>query len=89
MTPPTRIRTNTVPYRKGFVEVTPCIHKGHVNLESWEVHAEVEISEHEWVTGLDSDEAIIANIEMEFSPSDARKLGNALLKAAEEAEAEQ
>ena len=88
MTSPTRIRTNVVPYRKGFVEVSSSVNKGHVNLESWEVHAEVDISDHEWVTDLSSDEAVIANIEMEFSPCDARRLGEALLKAADQAEAE-
>ena len=51
------------------------------------MNSEIDISEKEWVTNLDSEEAVVANIEMELSPGDARKIANALTEAAERAEA--
>ncbi|MBT2332319.1 hypothetical protein J7E49_00105 [Variovorax paradoxus] len=43
-----KIRFNDVCYRQGFLEVTANIHPGHINLETWEIHPDLDISEKEF-----------------------------------------
>ena len=47
--PAIRLKCDSVPYRKGFIEVVGGIHDGCVNLESWVIHAERELDEIDWV----------------------------------------
>ena len=78
-----RVRCDSVRYRQGFIEVIPGIHAGLVNVETWEVSAEADI------TGLFpesdglSDSDFVANTELELTPGQARSLAAALLAAAD------
>ena len=81
-----RVRCDTVKYRQGFIEVVGQIHPGLVNVETWEVSAEADI------TGLDvdsdslTDDDFVANTELELTPQQARSLAAALVAAADAAE---
>ena len=81
--PPQTIRCNSISYRKGFVEVSR-VHDGCVNLESWSVHSEAEIS------GIDihderiDDEDITGNVELELGIEAAEQLIAALHAAVRE-----
>lgn len=76
------MRCDTVTYRQGFIEVIGGIHDGLVNVETWKVSAEIDI------TGLfprserltDSD---FSNTELELTPTQARNLAAALVAAAD------
>ena len=80
---PQTIRCNSIAYRKGFVEVSR-VHDGCVNLESWSVHSEAEIS------GIDirderiDDEDITGNVELELGIEAAERLIAALQAAVDE-----
>lgn len=42
---PVTIRCNAVSYRQGFIEITPGIHDGCVNIECWDVFSGHDISQ--------------------------------------------
>jgi hypothetical protein len=83
-----RMQCASVKYRQGFIEVVAQIHPGLVNIETWQVSAEADI------TGLDpssdrlTDDDFVANTEMELTPAQARSLAAALVAAAATVEAE-
>ena len=80
------IKCRSVAYRQGFIEVTPNIHMGLVNLEIWGVRAECDLSSIE----LDGDELtdsdVEANCELELSADEVRRLIDQLQQALAEAE---
>jgi hypothetical protein len=82
--PSLRICCDNIPYRRGFIEVST-IHSRCVNLETWWVSAEWEAP----LTTLDAvtDEAVLANTEIELTIEQARALANAILAAADAASA--
>jgi len=83
-----RIKCDAIPYRKGFLEVTAAIHDGCVNIEAWEVAAETRIDNVSWVDDASlAESSVIANIEIELSAEQARRLGAELLEMAESVEA--
>lgn len=85
MTTPLRLRCDSVRYRQGFVEVSN-IHPGCVNIESWDVSAEVEKLPN-WVSSdALSSKDIVSNSELELSAAQARELAAFLLGAATAAE---
>jgi len=69
-----KIRFNDVLYRQGFLEVTANIHPGHINLETWEIHPDFDISGQEFDDVAITDEAVIANTEIELNIKQARAL---------------
>ena len=84
-----RLRCCSIRYRQGFFEVTSNTHPGLVNLEAGDVSPDCDLASIEWVDDdalLDED--VQANTELELTPAEARALGNALLEAADDAEAE-
>jgi hypothetical protein len=85
--PPRKLQCDGVAYRKGVVEVVPAIHPGFVNLEAWQMHPDASMSK---ATGSSGDALpdgeVTGNVELELSPSEARRLGEALLDAAVVAE---
>lgn len=84
---PFRLKCESVPYRKGFVEVTPSIHDGCVNIETWEVHAEASLEDAEWMDDPSiPDPSVIANCEFELTALEARNLAEALLTASQSVE---
>jgi hypothetical protein len=38
------IKCNTVKYRQGYIEVSQDIHPGCINIETWDVHPDLDIS---------------------------------------------
>ncbi|MEZ5653437.1 MAG: hypothetical protein R3E87_23120 [Burkholderiaceae bacterium] len=82
----TRIKCRSVVYRQGFIEVTPNIHEGLVNLEIWGVRAECDLSSIE----LDGDELtdsdVEANCELELAADEVRQLIKQLQQALARAE---
>ncbi len=81
-----RVRCNSVKYRQGFIEVIGHIHAGLVNIETWQISVEADIS------GLfpGSEEldykSFEANTELELTPAQARLMAEALVIAADFAE---
>lgn len=71
-------------YRRGFVEITPGIHEGKVNVETFEISADADVEGAVWVDDekLQAQD-IVSNTEIELSPEEAESLANALLEAAE------
>lgn len=81
-----RIKCVGVPYRQGWVEVAVGVHRGYVNLESWSVAPDVDITHHSAELALLPDETVSGNAELELSLEQARALVLALQEAIERAE---
>lgn len=81
--PPQTIRCSSIAYRKGFVEVSR-VHDGCVNLESWSVNSEVEISGVDIRDERIDDEDITGNVELELGIEAAERLIAALQAAVDE-----
>ena len=80
---PQTIRCNSISYRKGFVEVSR-VHDGCVNLESWSVHSEAEISGIGIRDERIADEDITGSVELELGVEAAERLIAALQAAVDE-----
>jgi len=70
----TLIKCNSIDYRKGYVEVRGDIHPNCINLEIWNIHPDIDISELDLGDDAMPDEAVIANTEIEFSIKKAEDL---------------
>lgn len=81
-----RIQCNSVGYRQGFIEVIAQIHPGLVNLETWQVSADADITELYPESDNLTDEDFVANTELELTPAQARSLAAVLAAAADSAE---
>jgi hypothetical protein len=84
-----RIQCDAVPYRQGTIEVLSRVHEGCVNLETWNVSADTDLSSFELGDGSRAAGSVLANTELELRPSEARQLAEALITAARRAEASQ
>ena len=78
---PLKFRCDTIYYRKGFVEITPGIHAGCINLECWQIQNDLDISGMDLLDQRIADEAITANVELELSVETAEALVVALQAA--------
>ena len=77
--PTIRLKCVGVPYRQGFIEVTPTIHEGHVNIETWNVDPRVDLDGVHWVTtSALPDDKVLSNTEVELTIADAKKLVTAI-----------
>lgn len=76
-----RIRCFGVPYRQGWIEVWPGVHRGFVNLETWTVAGEFDLSAPDASLASLPDSAIDGNTEVELSLDQARALVAALQRA--------
>jgi hypothetical protein len=84
---PRKLHCSGVSYRQGVIEVIPAIHRGFVNLEAWQTSPDSSATTAaELAGGAFPEGAIIADVELELSPAEARRLGHALLDAADVAE---
>jgi len=68
-----KIRFNDVPYRQGFLEVSN-IHPGHINIETWEIHPDLDISEKQLDDKAITDDCVVANTEIELNVDQAKAL---------------
>ncbi len=83
-----RVRCDAVKYRQGFIEVVGQIHPGLVNVETWQVSMEADLSGLNVESDRLTDADFVANTELELTPAQARALAAALVATAEAAEAE-
>ncbi|RQO63855.1 hypothetical protein DBV14_02145 [Variovorax sp. KBW07] len=68
-----KICFNDVRYRQGFLEVTANIHPGHINLETWQIHPDLDISGKQSDEVL-ADDSVTANTEIELNVEQAKAL---------------
>ena len=68
------LKVNSVNYRKGFIEVTGNIHPNCINIETWEIISDKDISELSLEKESIIDEDIVANTEIELSIREAKDL---------------
>ncbi|MFC3195336.1 hypothetical protein ACFODZ_13870 [Marinicella sediminis] len=68
------IKANTINYRKGFIEVTPAIHDGCINIEAWNIHPDKDIKNIS--IGMDqlADDDVVGNVEIELNEDEVRAL---------------
>lgn len=74
-------KCNEIRYRKGFIEVVGGIHDGCINLETWGIHPDVDISSIDRPGQTSSDDEITGNTELEMSVETAEALVKALQAA--------
>lgn len=80
-----RLKCDSVVYRKGFIEVTPAIHDGCVNIETWGIDADTNLEHVAWVDDV-SDSSVVANCELEMTLDPARNLAESILAAIQSTE---
>jgi hypothetical protein len=80
------VQCDAVNYRKGFLEVIGGIHAGMVNVETWQVVPETDISGLEPGSDRLSDRHFTGNVELELTPVQARSLAATLTAAADNVE---
>lgn len=75
------IKCNFIKYRKGYIEVLGSIHKGCVNLEVWNIHPNIDITEIDLGDKSMTDDAVTANAEIELTTKEAETLVQQLTEA--------
>ena len=68
------IRCNAIDYRQGFIEVQSRIHKDCINIETWQVDADINITAVGLSDGGITNDNIIGNTEIELSLKNAEQL---------------
>ena len=68
------IKCNSIEYRKGFVEVRGDIHNNCINIETWNIDPDVNITNVNLEDNSLKDVSIIANTEIELSITNAEAL---------------
>lgn len=69
-----KIKCNAIEYRKGFIEVKSNIHAGCINLETWSIHPDVDISDDKSSLDTLSENDITGNTEIELTVERAKEL---------------
>ena len=69
-----RFKCNSISYRKGYIEVVADIHAGLINMETWNIHSELGITErmlgeHDFLI-----DGVVGNTELELSVDEAKLL---------------
>ena len=70
----TKIKCDNIDYRKGYIEVSPKVHKNCINIETREVNTEIDLSKIDISDDKFSDDWIISNTELELSAENALEL---------------
>ncbi len=73
-----KIKCNSISYRKGFVEITSNIHDGFINFEVWNIHPDTNISSDNFSFDMITDGDITGNVEIELSVENAQEVLKAL-----------
>jgi len=76
-----KIKCNNVEYRKGYIEVTSNIHDNSINIESWDIRVDIDLSKLDISDQDFSDDGVTGNIEIEMNVEQARGLVNLLQTA--------
>ncbi len=79
-----RIQCSDVNYRKGYIEITQGIHAGCVNLETWNVDPDIDLSVLDIRDDNFPDAGITGNTEIELNPDQVRELIRQLQNALDE-----
>ena len=74
MTGSKMIKCNNVDYRKGYIEITPCIHEGCINIETWDIHVDVDLSTIEIGDDDFPEDGVTGNTEIEMNITEAEHL---------------
>ncbi len=69
-----QIKCDGVNYRKGFIEVSTQIHDKHINIETWNIQPDVNISKNQIAVGQFNNDDVIGNTEIELSVEQAEIL---------------
>jgi len=69
-----KIKCNGVNYRQGYIEVDSQIHREHINIEIWNVHPDLDISNEQSDVSQLNDSDVIGNTEIELSVEQAELL---------------
>lgn len=69
-----KIKCNNVEYRKGFIEVIPNIHDGFINIETWDIHAELDITNLELEDEIFPEDGVTGNTEIEMNLNETEEL---------------
>ena len=75
------IRCNSIAYRQGFIEVQPAIHDNCINIETWQIDPNTDISAINLTDDALSENAITGNTELELSIENAEQLVGLLQSA--------
>ena len=76
-----KIKCNNVEYRKGYIEVSPNIHDGFINLETWDIDPEIDLSKIDIDDDNFPENAVTANTEIELSVKETEELISKLQEA--------
>lgn len=76
-----RVMCDSISYRKGYIDVSPEIHEGCVNLEVTNIHPEVDIFNVDIGEDEIADETFTGNTEIELSVENAEELVRVLQEA--------
>jgi hypothetical protein len=72
------IKCDHVNYRKGYIEIVPKIHKGCINIESWDIDTDYDISNIDIYDNQFPTDKVLANTEIELTIAQAEELINNL-----------
>jgi hypothetical protein len=75
------ITCRAVAYRQGFIEVTPGVHPGCVNVETWQARPDIDLGTTDRGDANFPADGIEANTELELTVADAERLVAALQQA--------
>lgn len=71
---PGKLKCSGVPYRQGFIEVIPNIHKGYINIETWMIHPDHDLTGREFGDVVGADDAVMKSTELELTMDAATAL---------------
>ena len=69
-----KLKCDNIEYRKGYIEISPNIHNGYVNIETWGVDADVDLKTLDIDDENFQDDFITANTEIEMSIDEVEAL---------------
>lgn len=75
------IRSNSISYRQGYIEVRTDIHENCINIETWNIDPDIDISSLELTDEKITDADVTANTEIELNLENAENLVNQLQEA--------
>ena len=76
-----KIKCNNIEYRKGYIEITPNIHEGFINLETWRIDPDIDLTNIELEDDDFPDKGVTGNTEIELSVIEVEELIQQLQKA--------
>lgn len=69
-----RLKVNTISYRKGFIEISAGIHENCINIETWDVLPDLDITNLDIRSNDFPEDGVQGNTELELDLSTAEDL---------------